>query len=322
MRRNSYFKMYCKIHKRLLTKSQNNFLLTFFILWYIFLVMSNNIDCHVHSFYSPDGSESPNMLFKRALKNNLKGLVVADHNTMAHFVSIKRAAKKFKLLTCEGVEITASYKGADIHILGYSKSFNKKSLEPLLKGICVGYNKRSKTTLSKLKKIGINISFLELLKKTKSGYVTKPVIARQIALIKNISQKEALSFVERGGVAYVPYGPWAPTPSQVVRAIREAGGRAVFAHPGDFFKKRNSLPIYKREKLFKKLLHKLIKVGLSGIEVQYPTHTQKEIIRFTSIARKYNLISTGGSDYHGMVFTPHRLVGQCGATQYIFSKLS
>ena len=282
--------------------------------------MGNNIDCHLHSFYSPDGSESPNALFEGALKNNLSGLVITDHNTTAHFTSVKRVAKKFKLQTCEGLEITASYEGADIHILGYSKSFNKKLLEPLLKDIREGYNKRSKTTLNKLEKTGIKISFSELLKKTKSGCVTKPLIAKQIARIKNISQKEALTFVERGGVAFVPYGPWAPSPEQVVRIINEAGGKAVFAHPGDFFKKRNSLPISKIEGSFKKLLNKLIEAGLAGIEVSYPTHTPKQVLRFKSIAQKFNLISTGGSDYHGIAFTPDRSIGQRSATKYNFSR--
>lgn len=283
--------------------------------------MRYDIDCHSHSFYSPDAGESPNLIFTRARLSGLRGLVITDHNTTAHFSSAKKAAKKNKMLTCEGIEITASFQGADIHILGYSDSFNKGSLEPMLRQIRKGYNERSKAVLRKLKKEGVKINFADLLKQSKSGYVSKPLIARAISRLKKIDQKAALSFVERGGIAYVPYGVWAPTPEKVVESIRKAGGKAVFAHPGDFFGKRNSSPVSKRETSFKKLIGLLIKAGLSGIEVWYPTHKTKQVTRFKMLVRKYNLIATGGSDWHGKIFTPHRSVGEQGTTLNNFLRL-
>lgn len=283
--------------------------------------MKSIIDCHSHSFFSPDAEESPNKIFKTAHKAGLEGMVITDHNTTTHFSSCEKAAKKNKIFTCQGLEITSTYMGADVHILGYSNSFNKKSLEPLLKQIRSGYNKRSKKILLKLKKIGIEINFSDLLKKSKSGCVSKPIIAREISRIKKINQKAALKFVERGGVAYVPYGCWAPPPNKVVQTILKAGGKAVFAHPGDFFGKRNSLPASKIECSFDKLLKLLIKSGLSGIEVGYPTHTRKQILRFKLIAAKYALVPTGGSDWHGEIFTPNKKIGQCSTSLKLFSKL-
>lgn len=285
------------------------------------LTMRFNIDCHSHSFYSPDAEESPNVIFKRAKNAGLKGLIITDHNTTSHFSSAKRAAKNNALVTCEGIEITSSYEGADIHILGYSNSFNTNCLETLLKPIRKGYNQRSKETLAKLKKAGIKISFTDLLKKSKSGYVTKPLIAKKISNLKKIDQKTALSFVERGGVAYVPYGEWAPSPKKVIETIHKARGKAVLAHPGDFFGNRNSLPISKREASFKKLVKSLIKHGLSGIEVYYPTHTAKQIASFKLITRKHKLIETGGSDWHGKIFTPHKPIGKSTAKLNQFLKL-
>ncbi|MDR3519928.1 MAG: PHP domain-containing protein [Candidatus Pacebacteria bacterium] len=283
--------------------------------------MQYEIDCHSHSFYSPDAAESPELMFKKARIAGLKGLVITDHNTTAHFPKINKSAKKNKLITCEGIEITASYKNADIHILGYSNSFDVKYLEPLLKSIRNGYNKRSKKTLIRLKKIGIEINFSDLLKKSRSGYVSKPLIAKEISRVKKIEYKSALLLVERGGAAYVPYGVWAPSPEKVVECINKAGGKAVFAHPGDFFGKRNSLPLSKREVAFNKLIKSLIKAGLSGIEVWYPTHTPKQIVSFKSITKKYNIIPTGGSDWHGKAFTPNRSMGQCGTKINYLSKL-
>jgi predicted metal-dependent phosphoesterase TrpH len=274
--------------------------------------MTHDIDCHSHSFYSPDASESPDRIFKRARLAGLKGLIITDHNTTLHFLSANRAARKNKLFTCQGIEITATYRGADIHILGYSNSFNTSILEPLLRQIRNGYNHRSKKILQKLKKQGIVINFSDLLKQSKSGCVSKPLIAGAISRIKKIEQKSALSLVERGGIAYVPYGEWAPTPQIVLKYIHKAGGKAVLAHPGDFFGKRNSLPVATMEKSFKKLIALLIKTGLDGIEVWYPTHTSQQVTRFKSIVRMYNLIPTGGSDWHGQIFTPHRSVGERG----------
>lgn len=283
--------------------------------------MKYEVDCHSHSFFSPDAGESPDTLFKIAKTKKLKGLVITDHNTINQFCSTRLAAQKYKILTCEGVEITSSYKGADIHILGYAKSFNAKHLSPILNRICNGYNTRSQKTLIKLREIGIKINFLKLLKKSKSGYISKPLIAREISKLKKITQKEALLYVERGGIAYIPYGRWAPSPEVVVKSIIKAGGKAVLAHPGDFFGKRNSIPLSKRRMMFDELIKSLVMAGISGIEIWYPSHTSQQISYFKSITKKYNLISTGGSDYHGKVFTEDRSIGQRGTKLSEFLKL-
>ncbi|MDB5204216.1 MAG: hypothetical protein JWP09_244 [Candidatus Taylorbacteria bacterium] len=284
--------------------------------------MKFEIDCQTHSHYSPDAEKSPLAIFERARSLGLKGVIVTDHNTTSHFLNIKKVAKATGLMTCLALEITATYENSDIHILAYGNNMDAKILESMLKRIRESYNKRSKAMIQKLSKAGIaQIDFEKLLKKSKSACVTKPAIADAFAHIKKIDQKSALAFFERGGVAYVPYGTWIPTPEAVVKLICKAGGKAVFAHPGDFFGKRSSLPEEKREPAFLKLMDILLGAGLAGIEVWYPSHTKELENKFKKVAKENDLLTTGGSDWHGPKFTPNREVGQRGISVSQFKKL-
>lgn len=284
--------------------------------------MKYEIDCQVHSYYSPDASESPKFIFERAKSLGLKGVIITDHNTTSHFSSVQRAAKTVGILTCLALEISTNYMNSDIHILAYGNNIKKDVLEPLLARIRESYNDRSKIMLKKLEQAGVaKIDFNHLLKQSKGDCVTKPLIAKNLARLKKIDQKTALAFFERGGVAYVPYGVWIPGPEQAVRLICKAGGKAVLAHPGDFFGKRSSIPEKKRENAFKKLFESLVEAGLVGVEVWYANHTKIQIKKFRTLALEHNLLMVGGSDWHGRVFTPNKEIGDGGISEKLFRRL-
>jgi len=284
--------------------------------------MRHEVDCQIHSSFSPDAEESPLSIFRHAKKIGLRGVIITDHNTTTHFETVKHLEKKFNLLTCTALEITASYEKSDIHILAYGKNLKQKKIEPMLRRIRESYNKRSKKMILKLRKNNIaKINFKSLLKQSKCGYVTKPVIAKVISRFKKISLKEALSYLERGGIAYVPYGTWIPDPAKVVKLIIKAGGKPIFAHPGEFFGKRSSLPTKKRISSFNKLMKILLNAGLSGMELYYPSHTKKQIAYFKKIIKKHNLLISGGSDWHGPTFSKNKKMGDAGISAQEFLKL-
>lgn len=283
--------------------------------------MKYECDMQVHSCYSSDGMHTPEELFAMAKKRRLKALVITDHNVVRGIEPSLKAAKKFHLPTLEAIEISTKYKEADIHILGYALRFKKYILQKGLKKTIDGYNQRSKKISEKVNALKIaKINFQKLLQKSVS-FVTKPNIAQEISKQKKISLPEALRYVERGGPAFVPYGNWAMSPIQAVKIIHQAGGIAVLAHPGDIFHKRSGYAKAKGKKIFRELLNLLLKYSLNGIEVYYPTHTKNNILYFKKIAKKYNLIATGGSDWHSQEKDPDSKIGKRGISFKQFQEI-
>lgn len=252
----------------------------------------------------------------------MKGLVITDHNNFMHFEESTRAAQEEGLMTCQGIEITASFQQSDIHVLGYAVQFDTSVFRRVFEKMAQGYNERSQAIVEKVVQRGLaELDFDTLKQSSRTGYVSKVNIAYAIAEQRNILITEALALVERGGPAYVPYGAWVITPEEAVDLIIHAGGKPVFAHPGDLFLKRSSLPIEERWPMFEQLVGHLAKRGLRGIETCYPTHSIEMKERLHVIAERFGLIETGGSDWHGEQFKPDRLLGMGGVTSTVFEAL-
>jgi len=283
--------------------------------------MKYECDMQVHSSYSADGAYTPDVIFARAKKIGLKGLVITDHNVTAGIGPSLIAAKKYKIATLQGIEISTKYKGADIHILGYSTRFDFKVLEKGMKKTIAGYNSRSMAIAKKVNRLKIaRVDFKKLLAKTRT-FVSKVNIAQIIARQEKITLPQALKFVERGGPAFIPYGQWAMSPEDAVELIHRAGGIAVFAHPGDMFYSRSVYTKRQAKKIIQELLKKLLQLSLDGIEVYYPTHTKKDTQYFISIAKKYNLLVTGGSDWHSEEKNPNMSLAKTGVSFSQFQKI-
>ncbi len=284
--------------------------------------MKYECDMQVHSSYSADGTYSPDVIFARAKKIGLKGIVITDHNVTAGIRPSLIAAKKYKLATLQGIEISTKYKSADIHILGYSTHFDFKALTGGMKKTIAGYNSRSMAIAKRVNRLKIaHIDFKKLLAGTRT-FVSKVNIAQSIARQKNITLPQALKFVERDGPAFIPYGQWAMSPEDAVELIHRAGGIAVFAHPGDMFYSRSIYTKLQAKKIIQELLKKLLCLSLDGIEVYYPTHTKNDTQYFINIAKKYSLLATGGSDWHSEEKNPNMPLATTGVTLKQFQKIS
>lgn len=284
--------------------------------------MKYECDMQVHSNYSADGEYPPDVIFARAKKLRLKAVVITDHNVTAGIRPSLIAAKKYKLATLQGIEISTQYKGADIHILGYSTRFDFKVLEKGMKKTIAGYNSRSKAIAKQINRLKIaHIDFKKLLAGTRT-FVSKVNIAQIIARQKKIPLPQALKFVERDGPAFIPYGQWAMSPEDAVKLIHRAGGIAVFAHPGDMFYSRSIYAKPMAKKIIQELLKKLLRLSLDGIEAYYPTHTKNDTRYFINIAKKYNLLVTGGSDWHSEEKNPNTPLAKTGVTLSQFQKIS
>jgi hypothetical protein len=271
------------------------------------------VDLHAHSNFSPDAQYPPNEVFAQAKAAGLTGLVITDHNGTKHFADALAAAKEHGLDTCQGIEITANFEESDVHVLGYSLNFDIAVLDEGLQQTIDGYNERTRAITNKVVEAGLaKIDFDELQASLPSPYVSKPNVGQEIAKQQGIPYPEAIKLVERGGPGYVPYGKWALKPEQAIEIINHAGGKAVLAHPGDFFTTRSSVPEAERWQMVERLIMVMVEAGLYGIEAFYVKHTKEQIERFQEFAVQHELVETGGTDWHGEAFKPDRKLGLGG----------
>ncbi|MBN2071439.1 MAG: PHP domain-containing protein [Candidatus Krumholzibacteriota bacterium] len=242
-------------------------------------------DLHLHSCYS-DGRMTPAQLVTKALEAGLAAISVTDHDTIAGQEEALLASSDKAVEVLTGVEFSAKENGKDIHILGYLFDCNEKRLTTLLARLEKARSDRAELMTEKLNKAGLEISFEEVMRISGiSGTIGRLHIARVLLEKGYITAiQEAFSkYLGKGRSAYVPR--MVLTASEAISRIRDAGGVAVWAHPGVLVRRKN-------------LIDSLLRSGLSGIEAWHPNHSGEMAIEIRDIAEKHDLAATGGSDYH------------------------
>lgn len=239
------------------------------------------INLHSHSNYS-DGSLDVKSLIDVARNKKVSYFSITDHDTVNGYKDIKSEYLN-GINFISGVEI--STKNHDyLHVIGYNIEIKNENLEGKLSEFRKRRVSRVKEIISKLNSIGIDIDYSEL-DISEFSTVGRPHIA-DVLVKKGYGSSRAdvfYKFLIEGKPAYVE--PRGPDVVEAIELIKNNGGVVVLAHPSTV------------EKDFD--LEKLIRLGFDGIEVFYPTHTNTRIKRYTEIAKKYNLIITAGTDYHG-----------------------
>ena len=179
----------------------------------------------------------------------------------------------------------------EIHILGYFIDWQNKLFLKKLDKISRVREERAKEILRKLKSHGVEISEKELFELSGPGCVGRLHIAHLMVRKSFVySIPEAfLKYIGNNGPCYVK--KFKLSPKEAVDMIKEVGGVTVLAHP-----KLTYIKDMSREDIVKAL----IKEGIEGIEAYHSDHKAKDEREFTSLAEKYNLLMTGGSDCHGL----------------------
>ncbi|MCL5055702.1 MAG: PHP domain-containing protein [Firmicutes bacterium] len=243
-----------------------------------------NLDFHLHTNFS-DGILSPEKLVEKVHQNGVDFFSITDHDCLEGIPSAQKTAESFGMTLIPGVEINTDWKDGEVHILGYgfnpeSPPFQKKLEEQRFYRL-----QRLKAMIEKLQSIGLDLEESRVLEIAGNGAVGRPHLA--LAL----KEKNYVASVEEAFEKYLGYGRpgWVPrskfTPQEAINLISGAGGIPVLAHPG-------------RTKNVE--IESLILSGLKGIECFYPKHTPDLTRKLLEIARKYDLVVTAGSDYHGI----------------------
>ncbi len=254
------------------------------------------VDLHIHSTAS-DGRLSPEEVIYKSVELGVTIIAIADHDSVDGIAPALAAAKTFpqlKVIPC--VEISTDVPQGEVHVLGYFIDYTDHELEATLRRLRSSRLQRAQGMITKLGNLGIHIEWQRVQEIAGSGSIGRPHIA-QAMLEKGYiaSIKEAfIKYISRDGPAYVDREKM--TPAEAVELILLAGGLPVLAHP---------LTINDLETM----IVELKAAGLVGIEAYYDGYTADEINKLVSLAERYNLIATGGSDYHGLDASTETTIG-------------
>lgn len=263
-----------------------------------------NIDLHTHSYFS-DGECSPEEIILESKKNKVSVLSITDHNAIQYDENIPEIAEKNDINFIEGIEISTLHILSDdtisLHILGYGKTLNRKSLRQQLQKTIDGYNTRARKIIDKLNREfpTLRLDFEKVKENNREAYVSRNTLARLLVEhTKTFSIKDALKhyvFTEEDD-------SWMIKTEDSFQLIARAGGFPILAHSGRELR-RMGLTVYES------MIRQWVQSGLQGLEVYYPKHSIEEMDAIKNIAKKYGLYITGGNDWHGMSYTPDVQIG-------------
>ena len=252
-------------------------------------------DLHIHTKCS-DGAFTPEEIVEKARKTGLKAISITDHDSVAGLDKAKPLAIEHDIELINGVEMSSTYQGHDIHILGYFFDHNDPKLKSYLDHCKQLRTERAERMVSKLAKMGVKIEIEQIFLKAQNGTVGRPHIAAVLqdgGFVRSFS--EAFSkYLGSHSPAYVK--SIETHPEEIIRLLNAASGLSFLAHPGQ------NVP--------DEILRKLITFGLDGIEIVHPSHDAYKQNYYREIANEYFLLFSGGSDYHGLKDYEEDLFGQ------------
>jgi 3',5'-nucleoside bisphosphate phosphatase len=246
-------------------------------------------DLHTHSTFS-DGTQTPTENVRMALDRGLAGIAVTDHDTTEGLSEAVTAAGGTGLAIVPGIEFSAEYEGASLHVLAYWADPDDVALRQELKRLTDTRFRRGELMVEKLQELGYDISFARVRAIAGDDLIARPHLAQAMVEAGIVAEeKEAFDrFISDGGIAYVP--KHALHPLDALRLIRGAGGVCVLAHPG-MWKGEGAVPDV--------LIESMSEGGMAGLEVDHPDHDDAQRAHYTELAGRLGLVPTGSSDCHG-----------------------
>ncbi len=270
--------------------------------------MSSHTDLHIHTSES-DGKYTPREIVIKAAQAGVKVMAICDHDTVNGIVPAQEAVKNFPgLILVPGVEISTDVPSGEVHILGYFIDYKGGELTSFLAGMQNARIERAHKMVDKLRKLGVRIDWPRVQEIAGAGTVGRPHVAQAMLERGYISSiKDAfVRYIGRGGPAYVEWEKL--TPDMAVALVVRSHGLPVLAHP-----LTATDPAA--------LVAELVPAGLAGIEAYYNDNSAEQIDWALNLARRHNLIVTGGSDYHGLDEMAETPVGGVAVPDWVAEKL-
>jgi 3',5'-nucleoside bisphosphate phosphatase len=241
-------------------------------------------DLHLHTLYS-DGTSTPEEVVQGAKKAGLSAIAIADHDTVRAIAPALEEAKNESLEFIPAIELSAEVDSLEVHILGYYLDYESRKLLKTLDFLRANRIARIHAMVKKLNSLGLDVTAKQVFDTAGKGIVGRLHLARTLAqrgLVKSVFEAFEKYIGDRGP-GYVCGFRFSP--SEAIRLIREAGGVAVLAHPC-LLKRDELIPLF-------------VEYGLQGLEAWYPEQNRVTTNFYLALAKQYNLVATGGSDFHG-----------------------
>lgn len=248
----------------------------------------NGIDLHTHTSAS-DGLLPPVDLVIEARRQGITVLGITDHDTIAGLLDAVKTAERVGVTVVPGVELSTTISGPEIHILGYFVDRDDQEFVERLAALARDRVNRISNVVRLLNDAGYAVDVDRILAQADHGSIGRPHVARAlIALGAASSMNDAFNrFLRRGTVGWSPRSPRSPfSAEEAVGILRDNGAIPVLAHP---YSTRD----------VRATVERLVPAGLRGLEVHYGEYDNAQREALNETANEFNLIPTGGSDFHG-----------------------
>jgi Predicted metal-dependent phosphoesterases (PHP family) len=270
--------------------------------------MSNNVDFHIHSYYSDDGEFSPSTLVEMCANSKIDFMAISDHNTVAGIDEAMEKAKQLNIHCYPAIEIDCHYKGMNFHVLGYDINYKSVDFKMIERNIRKQCKQVSKKRLQLINELGFSLTDTDLNIITANNYWCEHWTGETFAEAL-LGKKEYLTnallkpyrndgirgdnpyvnfywdYCSQGKLCYVDITY--PTMQEIIHIIHTNGGEAILAHP-----EINLNGNYD-------MLDELIELGLDGLEAFSSYHDIITSKRFHKKTTEKGISATRGSDFHG-----------------------
>lgn len=261
------------------------------------------VDLHTHSTAS-DGSSRPADVVRLADAAGMAAVALTDHDTVAGLAEARAAAADLPdLRLIPGIEVSARFPPpAMLHMLGLGIDEDSPALREMMAEFLAARQERNPKVVARLQALGLPIDMDDVLAAATAigGEPIDPAAPRilgRIHIAEAMRHKGLVTttrqafdrYIGEGGPAYVEKDRLRPR--DVIPRIHAAGGAAVLAHPVHLH--------YQAPPDLERMVREMVEVGLDGIEVYHSDHTDQQTRLYLDLARKFHLLVTGGSDFHG-----------------------
>jgi 3',5'-nucleoside bisphosphate phosphatase len=246
-------------------------------------------DLHSHSNRS-DGTLAPAEVMRLAASRDLAGVALTDHDTFDGLAEAATEAEGIGLELVPGIEFSAEYDGASLHILGYWVDPDDPAIDAELLRLTATRFRRGEMIVEKLRELGFDITVERVLELAGGEAIARPHIAEAMVEAGIVAdEQEAFDrYISDDGLAYVP--KHALQPSEALRLIGQAGGVCVLAHPA-MWRGTDTVPDM--------LIEEMAEGGMVGLEVFHPDHDDEMRTKYAALAARLDLVPTSSSDCHG-----------------------
>jgi 3',5'-nucleoside bisphosphate phosphatase len=241
------------------------------------------VDLHTHSTAS-DGTLAPEGVIEAAKRCGLTALALTDHDTIDGVHVARAEGDRLGVRVIAGVELSAFQDEHEVHLLALHLT-HLEALEKRLSELRASRYTRAQKIVEKLNTLGIPLTLDEVLQQSNGGAVGRPHVARALIARGAVHDfRDAfVKYLGNAGSAFVAKEHFSI--EDAIAIAHEAGALAIWAHPGDGGRRERLEP--------------LIAAGLDGLEIRHPSHSSEDIKRLQALADFFNLVPSGGSDWHG-----------------------